>query len=89
MIDALTGYFQNANDDSDQANLLLTQDIAMVNGHFPDSLIGIYFIFPGKGNGNNTNILNATSISVNTFIRKLCMKDPTIEYIDTISDIFN
>jgi hypothetical protein len=58
LIDALTGYFQNANDDSDQANLLLTQDIAMVNGHFPDSLIGICVIFPGKGNGNNTNILN-------------------------------
>jgi hypothetical protein len=23
------------------------------------------------------------------FIRKLCMKDPTVEYIDTISDFFN
>ena len=39
--------------------------------------------------GNNTNILNATSTSVNKFIRKLCMKDPTVEYIDTLSDFFN
>ena len=76
-------------DDSDQANLLLPQAIAKVNGHFPDSLIGICAIFPGNGNDNNTNILIATSISVNMFIRKRCMKDPTIEYIDTISDIFN
>jgi hypothetical protein len=35
------------------------------------------------------NILNATTTSVNNFIRKLCMKDPTVEYIDTISDFFN
>jgi hypothetical protein len=81
--------FSKCKDDSDQANLLLTQAIAMVNGHFPDSLIGICAIFPGKRNGNNTNILSATSFSVKTFICKLCMKDPTIEYIDTISDIFN
>ena len=26
---------------------------------------------------------------MNNFIRKLCMKDPTVEYIDTISDFFN
>ena len=27
--------------------------------------------------------------SVNKFIRKLCMKDPAVEYIDTIIDFFN
>ena len=68
-------------DDSDQVNVLLTQ--AKVKSHFPDSLIGICGIFPRKGTGNNTNILNATTTS------KLCMKDPTVEYIDTISDFFN
>ena len=76
-------------DDSDQVNVLLTQAIAKVKSHFPDSLIGICGIFPRKGTGNNTNILNATTTSVNNFIRKLCMKDPTVEYIDTISDFFN
>ena len=76
-------------DDSDQVNVLLTQAIAKVKSHFPDSLIGICGIFPRKGTGNNTNILNATTTSVNKFIRKLCMKDPTVEYIDTISDFFN
>ena len=70
-------------------NLLLTQAIAKVKGHFSDSFIGNCCIFPRKRNDNNTNILNATSISVNKFIRKLCMKDPTVEYIDTISDFFN
>jgi hypothetical protein len=58
-----------------------TQAIAKVKSHFPDSLIGIRGIFPRKGTGNNTNILNATTTSVNKFIRKLCMKDPTVEYI--------
>jgi hypothetical protein len=76
-------------DDSDQVNVLLTQAIAKVKSHFPDSLIGICGIFPRKRTGNNTNILNATITSVNNFIRKLCMKDPTVEYIDTISDFFN
>ena len=72
-----------------QLNVLLTQAIAKVKSHFPDSLIGICGIFPRKGTGNNTNILNATTTSVNNFIRKLCVKDPTVEYIDTISDFFN
>jgi hypothetical protein len=54
-----------------------------------DAPNGICGIFPRKGTGNNTNILNATTTSVNNFIRKLCMKDPTVEYIDTISDFFN
>ena len=76
-------------DDSDQVNVLLTQAIAKVKSYFPDSLIGICGIFPRKGTGNNTNILNATTTSVNKFIRKLCMKDPTVEYIDTISNFFN
>jgi hypothetical protein len=44
-------------DDSDQVNVLLTQAIAKVKSHFPDSLIGICGIFPRKGTGNNTNIL--------------------------------
>lgn len=76
-------------DDSDQVNVLLTQAIAKVKSHFPDSLVGICGIFPRKGTGSNTNILNATTTSVNKFIRKLCMKDSTVEYIDTISDFFN
>jgi hypothetical protein len=39
-------------DDSDQVNVLLTQAIAKVKSHFPDSLIGICGIFPRKGTGN-------------------------------------
>jgi hypothetical protein len=64
------------------------QAIARVKSHFPDSLMGICGIFPQKGTGNNTNILNATTTSVNNFIRKLCMKDPTVEYIDTMNVLF-
>jgi hypothetical protein len=69
-------------DDSDQVNVLLTQAISKVKSYFPDYLIGICGILPRKGTGNNTNILNATTTSVNNFIRKLCMKDQTVEYID-------
>ena len=74
-------------DNSDQVNVLLTQAIARVKSHFPDSLVGICVIFPRKGTDNNTNLLNATITSVDTFIRKLCMKDPTVEYIDTIGEL--
>ena len=72
-------------DDSDQVNVLLTQVIAKVKSRFPDSLIGICGIFPRKGTSNNTNILNATTTSVNNFIRKLCMKDPTQSVTSSIS----
>jgi hypothetical protein len=54
----------------------------------PNSILTALIVL-GKGTGNNTNILNATTTSVNNFIRKLYMKDPTVEYIDTISDFFN
>ena len=77
------------NDHTDQVNVLLTQAFAKVTNHFPDSLIGIYGIFPRKGTANDTNKANATTTSVNNFIRKLCMKHPTAEYSDTISDLFN
>jgi hypothetical protein len=50
-------------DDSDQVNVLLTHAIAKVKSHFPDDLICICGIFPRKGTGNNTNLLNATSAS--------------------------
>ena len=61
----------------------------MVKGHFPDSLISICGIFSRKGTGNSTNILNATCTSVNKFVPKLFMKDPRVDDIDTISDVFN
>ena len=77
------------NDHSDQVNVLLTQAFAKVIHDFPDSWIGIYGILPRKGTDNDPNIVNATTTSVNNFIRKLCMKDPTDEYSDTISDLFN
>jgi hypothetical protein len=51
-------------DDSDQVNVLLTQAIAKVKSYFPDSLVCICGIFPRKGTGKNTNILNATTTSV-------------------------
>ena len=84
-----TNDVRKCKNDSDQVNVLLTQAIAKVKNPFPDSLIDICGIFPRKGTDNTTNILNTTTTSVNKFIGKLCMKDPTVEYIDTISDFFN
>ena len=73
-------------EDSDEIILCATEAVTKVKSSFPNANIGICSILPRKGNSNSIMKSNETSVSVNNFLRKLCMKDDSLEYIDISFD---
>ena len=72
-------------DDSDQINVLLTQAISQVKCAFPLSRVGVCSILPRKGKGQRNICLNQSSNCVNNFAKKLCSKEPLVDYVDLTS----
>ena len=65
--------------DPDEVNINVTNAINCVKLAFPDvKKNGICSILPRKGKGQNITRLNETTKIVNSFILKICKKDPVI-----------
>ena len=76
--------------DPDEVNINVTHAINYVKLAFPDvKKIGICSILPRKGKGQNITRLNETTKIVNSFILKMCKKDPVISLIDIHSTFCN
>ena len=69
-------------DDSDQINITATQAISKIKQTFPKSQIAVCSILPRKGRGQHLIKMNDTSNHVNGFLKKMCIRDGTLDFID-------
>jgi lysophospholipase L1-like esterase len=69
-------------DDSDQINITATQAISKIKQTFPKSQISVCSILPRKGRGQHLIKMNDTSNHVNGFLKKMCIRDGTLDFID-------
>ena len=69
-------------DDSDPINITATQAISKIKQTFPKSQIAVCSILPGKGRGQHLIKMNDTSNHVNGFLKKMCIRDGTLDFID-------
>ncbi|CAG2214473.1 CNBP [Mytilus edulis] len=73
--------------DSDQINLLVTSAVNRVKSSFPEAQIGLCNIIPRKGNGAQFQKINETTKNVNSFMKKLCVREQFVAFVD-INDQF-
>ncbi|CAC5418334.1 CNBP [Mytilus coruscus] len=73
--------------DCDQINLLLTSAVSRVMSSFPEAQIGLCNIIPRKDNGARFQKINETTKNVNIFMKKLCVREQSVEFVD-INDQF-
>ena len=69
-------------DDNDQINITATQAISKIKQTFPKSQIAVCSILPRKGRGQHLIKMNDTSNHVNGFLKKMCIRDGTLDFID-------
>ena len=69
-------------DDSDQINITATQAIYKIKQTFSKSQITVCSILPPKGRGQHLIKMNDTSNYVNRFLKIMCIRDGTLDFID-------
>jgi Na+-transporting NADH:ubiquinone oxidoreductase subunit NqrE len=71
--------------DTEQIIVNVTTCVENVKHKYPNASIGVCSILPGRGKGTHIQALNSVASSVNTFIKKLCLKNNKMRFIDTLS----
>ena len=69
-------------DDSDQINITATHANSKIKQPFPKSQIAVCSILPRKGRGQHLIKMNDTTNHVNGFLKKMCNRDGTLDFID-------
>ncbi|XP_033748264.1 uncharacterized protein LOC117333197 isoform X2 [Pecten maximus] len=73
--------------DGDSVTINIMHALDKVKDPFPGKQIGLCSVIPRKGKSPSIQAINATAVTVNSFMAKLCVLDKsrTLSYIDTVN----